>query len=216
MTSAAAEPTVTTVRIRARMICTSAMSAGRRQTPQSERPELSRKFPGHRPPNNTYARDSTAVPFTGVSARQAWTMPGLRPWHQPASFDVLTHNVRPHVAKIWLICVRPHGRARQKSAARNRRPDRLLSRSPVAQRIDRWLRPSREIRRWGRLVCCAAVQRWPPASGRLVCLCEMPASGAASCCPGSLACTFPVVTVSQESLMSGSCAKAGQPGWWAV
>ena len=23
----------------------------------------------------------------------------LRPWHQPASFDVLTHNVRPHVAK---------------------------------------------------------------------------------------------------------------------
>ena len=30
---------------------------------------------------------------------QAWTLPGLRPWHQPASFDVLTHNVRPHVAK---------------------------------------------------------------------------------------------------------------------
>ncbi len=30
---------------------------------------------------------------------QAWTLPGLRPWHQPASFDVLTHNVRPHVAR---------------------------------------------------------------------------------------------------------------------
>ena len=33
------------------------------------------------------------------------TLPGLRPWHQPASFDVLTHNVRPHVANEWLICV---------------------------------------------------------------------------------------------------------------
>ena len=31
---------------------------------------------------------------------QARTLPGLRPWHQPASFDVLTHNVRPHVARI--------------------------------------------------------------------------------------------------------------------
>ena len=30
---------------------------------------------------------------------QAWTLPGLRPWHQPASFDVLTHDVRPHVAR---------------------------------------------------------------------------------------------------------------------
>jgi len=30
---------------------------------------------------------------------QARTLPGLRPWHQPASFDVLTHNVRPHVAR---------------------------------------------------------------------------------------------------------------------
>jgi len=30
---------------------------------------------------------------------QAQTLPGLRPWHQPASFDVLTHNVRPHVAR---------------------------------------------------------------------------------------------------------------------
>ena len=30
---------------------------------------------------------------------QARTQPGLRPWHQPASFDVLTHNVRPHVAR---------------------------------------------------------------------------------------------------------------------
>jgi hypothetical protein len=27
------------------------------------------------------------------------TLPGLRPWHQPASFDALTHNVRPHVAR---------------------------------------------------------------------------------------------------------------------
>ena len=25
--------------------------------------------------------------------------PGLRPWHQPASFAVLTHHVRPHVAR---------------------------------------------------------------------------------------------------------------------
>ena len=30
---------------------------------------------------------------------QARTLPGLRLWHQPASFDVLTHNVRPHVAR---------------------------------------------------------------------------------------------------------------------
>jgi len=30
---------------------------------------------------------------------QARTLPGLRPWHRPASFDVLTHNVRPHVAR---------------------------------------------------------------------------------------------------------------------
>jgi hypothetical protein len=30
---------------------------------------------------------------------RARTLPGLRPWHQPASFDVLTHNVRPHVAR---------------------------------------------------------------------------------------------------------------------
>ena len=30
---------------------------------------------------------------------QARTQPGLRPWHHPASFDVLTHNVRPHVAR---------------------------------------------------------------------------------------------------------------------
>ena len=29
---------------------------------------------------------------------QAWTLPGLRLWHLPASFDVLTHSVRPHVA----------------------------------------------------------------------------------------------------------------------
>ena len=29
---------------------------------------------------------------------RAWTLPGLRPWHQPASFDALTHHVRPHVA----------------------------------------------------------------------------------------------------------------------
>jgi hypothetical protein len=47
-------------------------------------------------------------------------MPGLRPRHQPASVDVLTHNARPHFAKIRLICVRPHGRATQKPAARNR------------------------------------------------------------------------------------------------
>ena len=31
---------------------------------------------------------------------RAWTLPGLRPWHQPASFDALTHHVRPHVAAI--------------------------------------------------------------------------------------------------------------------
>ena len=30
---------------------------------------------------------------------QARALPGLRPWHQPASFDVLTHNVRPHIAR---------------------------------------------------------------------------------------------------------------------
>src|SRR5207248_427066 len=41
----------------------------------------------------------------------------------PASVDVLTHNARPHFAKIWLICVRPHGRATQKPAARNRQED---------------------------------------------------------------------------------------------
>ena len=34
---------------------------------------------------------------------QARTLPGLRLWHQPASFDVLTHNVRPHVAKNVMI-----------------------------------------------------------------------------------------------------------------
>ena len=28
------------------------------------------------------------------------TLPGLRPRHQPASFDALTHHVRPHVAAI--------------------------------------------------------------------------------------------------------------------
>jgi hypothetical protein len=27
-----------------------------------------------------------------------WALPGLRPWHQPASFDVLTHCVRQRVA----------------------------------------------------------------------------------------------------------------------
>ena len=31
---------------------------------------------------------------------RARTLPGLRPWHQPASFDALTHHVRPHVATI--------------------------------------------------------------------------------------------------------------------
>ena len=31
---------------------------------------------------------------------RAWTLPGLRPWHQPASFDALTHHVRLHVAAI--------------------------------------------------------------------------------------------------------------------
>ena len=31
---------------------------------------------------------------------RAWTLPGLRPWHQPASSDALTHHVRPHVAAI--------------------------------------------------------------------------------------------------------------------
>jgi hypothetical protein len=36
---------------------------------------------------------------------QAWTLPGLRLWHQPASFDVVTHNVRPHVATNRMICV---------------------------------------------------------------------------------------------------------------
>ncbi len=38
---------------------------------------------------------------------QAWTLPGLRLWHQPASFDVLTHNVRPHVAKKTPFCAPP-------------------------------------------------------------------------------------------------------------
>jgi hypothetical protein len=31
---------------------------------------------------------------------RARTLPGLRPWHQPASFDALTHHVRPPVATI--------------------------------------------------------------------------------------------------------------------
>jgi hypothetical protein len=35
---------------------------------------------------------------------QARTLPGLPPWHLPASFDVLTHHVRPHVANNRLIC----------------------------------------------------------------------------------------------------------------
>ena len=30
---------------------------------------------------------------------QARTLPGLRRWHQPASFDVLTHHVQPPVAR---------------------------------------------------------------------------------------------------------------------
>ena len=52
---------------------------------------------------------------------QAWTLPGLRLWHQPASFDVLTHNVRPHVAKNWSICARPSAMSSCPEAARNRR-----------------------------------------------------------------------------------------------
>ncbi len=51
---------------------------------------------------------------------QARTLPGLRLWHQPASFDVLTHNVRPHVAKNSLICARPPALSAQLTAARNR------------------------------------------------------------------------------------------------
>src|SRR5258708_785806 len=43
------------------------------------------------PPGKTRQRTSGRGP--------AQTLPGLRPWHQPASFDVLTHNVRPHVAR---------------------------------------------------------------------------------------------------------------------
>jgi hypothetical protein len=55
---------------------------------------------------------------------QAWTLPGLRPWHQPASFDVLTHNVRPHVAKNRMFCVRvtflqDESPSRAESAIRN-------------------------------------------------------------------------------------------------
>jgi hypothetical protein len=52
---------------------------------------------------------------------QAWTLPGLRLWHQPASFDALTHNVRPHVAKNLMIWVRPSTRPARPSAVRNRR-----------------------------------------------------------------------------------------------
>ena len=59
-------------------------------------------------------------------------MPGLRPRHQPASVDVLTHNARPHFAKTWLICVRPHGRATQKPAARNRRVPHYHRRDELA------------------------------------------------------------------------------------
>jgi hypothetical protein len=47
-------------------------------------------------------------------------------------------------------------------------------------------------------------------------VCEMPASAAASCCPGSPACIFLKSPVSQQYLMSGSCAKAGKPEWLAV
>jgi hypothetical protein len=55
-TSAAAEPSVMTVRIRARMICTSVVSAEPQQTWQSEGPELTRTLPERRPPHNTQAR----------------------------------------------------------------------------------------------------------------------------------------------------------------
>jgi hypothetical protein len=61
---------------------------------------------------------------------QAWTLPGLRPWHQPASFDVLTHNVRPHVAKKWLICARTPRRTAQPSAAQIRRTVREARYAP--------------------------------------------------------------------------------------
>ena len=106
---------------------------------------------------------------------RAWTLPGLRPWHQPASFDVLTHNARPHFAKIWLICVRPHGRATQKPAARNRRSVRPRSGTPVALRYDRWPRLSREIRPIWRSCLSARVadhsaQMWPICAARIVVL----------------------------------------------
>jgi hypothetical protein len=51
---------------------------------------------------------------------RAWTLPGLRPWHQPASFDALTHHVRPHVAAIThhVAGARHHSSAHRDKAGR--------------------------------------------------------------------------------------------------
>jgi hypothetical protein len=60
---------------------------------------------------------------------RAWTLPGLRPWHQPASFDALTHHVRPHVAAInhHVTGAQQAPRAKVRLAAPGRapRPSRL-------------------------------------------------------------------------------------------
>ena len=59
-------------------------------------------------------------------------------------------------------------------------------------------------------------QRWPPDKWMSCSSGEMPTSATACCCPGRPACAFPMVTVSRVSSMSGSCARAAQPGWLAI
>src|SRR5260370_11084795 len=64
---------------------------------------------------------------------QAWTLPGLRLWHQPASSDVLTHNVRPHVAKNQTFCAYCTVHPTRPPDAQSRRSDARIRRASVTR-----------------------------------------------------------------------------------
>jgi hypothetical protein len=74
------------------------------------------------------------------------------PQHNP---DVIWTGVNPSEPSSstpeWLIWAQYAALEPESSQAHSRRSDRSCSGTPVAQRDDRWSRPSREIRRYGRL-----------------------------------------------------------------
>jgi len=90
---------------------------------------------------------------------RAWTLPGLRPWHQPASFDALTHHVRPHVAAIdhHVAGTSQYGSADRGKAGRPPQPAHAGPRAPAGGTHDLIHAP---------IPCRPLIVRRPPPASR--------------------------------------------------